>query len=208
MSSKRNCFSIVGAEVQAGIPSNTPWGSLPAKFTGSHNQRVQTCPKLPGQPDRCWFVYFAVPELNFETGPYLPGLNIWPGGEWHTRRPAWLGCDESIDPRKRRQAPDRGELWALPRTETRLLLTDQAGGIRLLQRREGRFELSKVSPTFLGDYLCNRAEELETHRGVFWVERNLTLLARGFPEINLRGSLAVVRRRLAEIQRISRVESR
>lgn len=220
MSSRVNCFQIVGQEVVQGIPLVTdkvsfqkelPFGGE-RRFLGKErvfygrprflypetSSYIMLCDS--GLADRKYLVvYVEVPALNFGGQPFLDGLNLWPGGEWHTVRPLWQEGPHAVDRRKLRQTLDRAEIWVLEENK-QVLLIDQSGGVRALRRQYGQLQLFEVDRFEMADYLCQRGDSMTTHAGALWAYKNLERLQEGFPDVDFGRQLNITRRRLSELE--------
>jgi hypothetical protein len=220
MSSRPNCYEVVGQEAIEGIPLFTSRVSFQAEPPVGGDRRllvkervvygrprfmpkqelsyISVCSKENVDP-KYWIVYVEVPALNFGGEPFLERLNLWPGGEWHNKFPFWRKGPPNIDTRKLRQSLDRAEVWVLKYHE-QILLVDQFGGVRVLKLGHGQPQFSEVSPLDMADYLCKRGEAMNTHTGVFWAFKNLERMREGFPDMDFGKQLASVRMRLADFE--------
>lgn len=158
---------------------------------------VPTQPNL--NPEYC-VIYFEVSALKFDGPQIAPDCVLWPGGEWHGRRPIWrVAADGSSDTRKN---PQRAEIWVL-RLDEQLLL-DPAGRVRLLRFRFGAVELARVGLSFVVEYLAVSAQLVSQVKGIDWIYRTLEKIASSNPQMNLSKEMSFVRRRLSDVGRAER----
>lgn len=219
MSSRVNCFQIIGQEAIEGIPLFADKVSFRTElpFWGEHRW-VKEGRILYGRPSftipesdsfillcspeevspKYWMVYIEVPTLNFGGQPFLEGLNLWPGGEWHSLRQLWRMGPPTVDPRKLRQTVDRCEIWVLENHE-QVLLIDQFGGVRTLRRQYDQLQFSQVDRFTMADYICNRGVSMTTHAGALWAFKNLEHLQEGFPDADFSQQLTAVHRHLQRL---------
>lgn len=200
MSPQANAFQIKGSEIIPGLPRTSdilsgkslPWGDLhdqdgPREYWVRYNyHRVENWLTGGHQPHDINrregnVFYFDVPDLQFEGGPLLEGLNLWPGGEWHTAKPFWRQARQERSRHMSRGTLERAEIWVL-KTYQCLLLVDQSGAVRILRFAEGTWSLSPVEVDEVVNYLSTRGLAMTTHQGVMWSLKNLELICKTYPE--------------------------
>lgn len=207
-----NCFRIEGWRVLTGIPyhqdseRNTVIGEalgLPTRgrpgvllrgkglkagfIERAFPRQTAFCGKWlsewSNKGEACAIVYFHVPSLSFD-GPYVDGINLWPGGEWMEKQPWWeAGLGEEKNPRK---WANREQIWIL-RHDERCVVIDANRGVRVLWLpRSAVFpgpapKLYKPGAYEFSKYLLARAREAtcasKRDRSAFeWAARSMTTL--------------------------------
>lgn len=123
-----------------------------------------------------FLVGFDTTELNFG-GALVPGLHLFPGGEWHSRTPIWWQGKNPNDTAHRRHRSEKFEVWTLRCGES-LAVADRSDGLRLINGYSDGIEI--VTPTHeeIARYLLERALVMMTNgnRGINWVRQSLRAL--------------------------------
>ena len=207
-----NCFCVVADQIVEGIPVHTPWGRLPisphspcrdvASINKAHwnsgLKKLDVLPRHAEAPRIYHLMFLQVSEIDFGGHPYLPGLNIWPGGELPMGDPVWRGYSAG-DPLRLRETPRKAELFRLS-YNGKLLVVDGHGGIRILQRTIGRWVLQEPTLDELIVYFCNKGEVSKTSKGVLWATHNLRRIQQEKPEHpDIPTALNLLARRLREV---------
>ena len=205
MSSQPNCFQIKGGEIIHGLPlrSNVlggallPWRDDVSDLARSAQYReFHVRFHFKSSSGGAWVLgsspehinrrmgdlfYFDVRDIDFEEGPFLKGLNFWPGAEWHNAKPLWRQTLREMDGRKARQALDRAEMWTLKKHFS-LVLVDQHGGIRILKFVEGEWCLLLADLGDVASYVFRRGLGMRTRVGLEWAFNSLVTICAEDPD--------------------------
>jgi hypothetical protein len=116
-------------------------------------------------------------KLDF-AGEYAAGFHLFPGGEWHQKRPVWWDGEHIGDQRRRRREARKQEVWLLSPGES-LGVADAHNGLRFVKAGEERLDIVAPAPQEVADYLYNRALALAHFgdKGLNWVRCSLKAIS-------------------------------
>jgi len=140
------------------------------------------------------FLYIDTKLIDFMSGPFLEGLVLWPGGEWHGRRPIW----EEAAKNDRGTLVKKRQLWQFYNNDE-LAVIDNAGGVRIYTLIGGHFQLTEPHPHALAKYIYKRGLAAQRFNGVDWAIRQLERLHSACHSYVDRNWLAELSRKRADI---------
>lgn len=171
-------YSIVSGGLATGMPENWKGQRVPVPFDARDD-----------------YFFVDMSTLKFPDSPFLTGLNLWPGTEWHQDRSRWQGDHDDADS-SRPGRVNRAYLWRRQPSE-KLVIVDQYLGMRLLEKKQ-IWELNTPTPQMVAEYLTPIGLSARNVRAADFVLHNLRRLADGVG-LDVSNQIARVERRRSEM---------